>query len=159
MSGCGGVSAEASQVHKCMSDQNILRGCDDVLPPQVIRGFLEFNRGEFFEQHETLEHAWMAERRPVREMYQGILQLGLMCHHIRAGRYRSALKMWGRSARHLANVPDVCQGVHVEKLRLAGERLYAHLVKLGPGRIGEFDFTLFPKVEWAADGFQPDLPF
>lgn len=113
-----------------------------------MKGFVEFNRCDYYEQHETLEGAWMAERRPVRELYQGILQLGLMCHHFQGGRYRSALKMGRRSLRHLRRVPDVCQGVEVAKLRAAGKRVYDVLLALGPDRVAEFDPSLFPQVEW-----------
>jgi len=34
----------------------------------------QFNRGEFFEQHETLELLWRASVATIRCIYQGILQ-------------------------------------------------------------------------------------
>ncbi len=40
--------------------------CDDPPPPQLVEGIAQFNRGEFFEQHETLELLWRAERRDIR---------------------------------------------------------------------------------------------
>ena len=33
-----------------------------------------------FEQHETLELLWRAERRDIRYLYQGILQIGVAFH-------------------------------------------------------------------------------
>lgn len=125
------------------------------MPSLAVKGFDEFNRGDYFQQHETLEGIWFAEKRPVREMYQGILQLGLVCYHIQGGRYRSALKMWKRSSRHLKRLPKVCQGVQVWKLREVGVRLYETLLTLGPDRVAEFDPSLFPQVEWLQ---RPETP-
>jgi len=32
----------------------------------LLEGIAQFNRGEYFKQHETLEILWRAEARPVR---------------------------------------------------------------------------------------------
>ena len=37
--------------------------CLEPPPPGLLAGIEEFNRGEFFECHETLEELWMAEPR------------------------------------------------------------------------------------------------
>jgi Domain of unknown function (DUF309) len=42
------------------------RRCGDPPPARLRRGIEEFNRGEFFEQHETLELEWIEEADPVR---------------------------------------------------------------------------------------------
>ncbi len=42
---------------------------------------MQFNRGEFFEQHETLELLWRATRTPDRALYHDILQIGVGLHH------------------------------------------------------------------------------
>src|SRR5680860_1792203 len=55
--------------------------CGDPPPPRLRRGIEQFNRGEFFEQHETLELEWLEERDPVRYLYQGILQIGIGFEH------------------------------------------------------------------------------
>ena len=57
--------------------------CDEPPPAQLLEGIAQFNRGELFEQHETLELLWRAERRDVRHLYQGILQIGVAFHHLR----------------------------------------------------------------------------
>jgi hypothetical protein len=125
-------------------------GCDDALPAEASRGFAEFNRGEYFAQHETLEGVWFAEKRPVRDLYQGILQLGLACYHVEQGNWRGAVKMLRRALPRLARLPEVCQGVQVETLRQAGEAMLAELTRLGPERIAELDRRLFPRILWQA---------
>ena len=41
--------------------------CREPAPPLLRRGIEQFNAGEFFDQHETLEDLWRAETRPVRQ--------------------------------------------------------------------------------------------
>src|SRR5262249_20822635 len=50
---------------------------DSAPPAELVRAVEQFNRGEFFECHETLEALWMAEAEPLRRLYQGILQVGV----------------------------------------------------------------------------------
>src|SRR5215204_5064695 len=59
--------------------------CADPPTPALLQGIAEFNRGEFFEQHETLEAAWIDEADPVRYLYQRILQIGVRFHHLSRG--------------------------------------------------------------------------
>ena len=49
--------------------------CHELPPPQLLEGVEQFNRGKYFEQHETLEVLWRVETRPVRRLYQGIFQI------------------------------------------------------------------------------------
>jgi Domain of unknown function (DUF309) len=61
------------------------RRCGDQPPARLRRGIEEFNRGQFFEQHETLELEGIEEADPVRYLYQGILQVGVGFEHCDAG--------------------------------------------------------------------------
>ena len=56
--------------------------CYETAPVLLRRGIAQFNRGEFFEQHETLEDLWREEPRPIRTLYQGILQIGVALYHV-----------------------------------------------------------------------------
>ncbi|WP_343415562.1 DUF309 domain-containing protein [Candidatus Amarolinea dominans] len=55
-----------------------------------VAGFEAFNAGHYWEQHELLEGAWREEARPVRELYQGILQVGVALHQIEQGKWAGA---------------------------------------------------------------------
>src|SRR5579883_2016624 len=67
--------------------------CDEAPSAEVVRGFEQFNRGEFFEQHETLEDAWIEETDPIRYLYQGILQVGVGLLHLSRGNLRGATQL------------------------------------------------------------------
>ena len=72
--------------------------CLETAPPLLLEGIAQFNRGEFFAQHETLERLWRAERRDVRRLYQGILQIGVAFHHLRRGNHHGTMYMLTRGA-------------------------------------------------------------
>ena len=57
--------------------------CEGVFPPRAREGVLLFNEGQYFAAHEALEDAWREEGGRVRELYQGILEAGVVYLHIR----------------------------------------------------------------------------
>jgi len=118
----------------------------DDLPPLVMRGIEEFNRGEFFEQHETLETAWRQDQRPVRELYQGILQVGVACYHVERGNLPGALKVMERGLRRLRKFTPECMGIDVARLIADTERLRDEASRLGSERRAELDHALFPHI-------------
>ena len=116
------------------------------LPPLVIKGIEEFNRGEYFEQHETLEAAWRAEPGPIRELYQGILQVGVACYQIERGNLPGALKMLERGLRRLRQFTPECLEIDVAQLIADAERLRDEAKRFGPERLTDLDRTLFPRI-------------
>ncbi|HLF29346.1 MAG TPA: DUF309 domain-containing protein [Anaerolineae bacterium] len=120
--------------------------CGEPLPEGARRGIEEFDAGQYFEQHETLELVWRAETRRVRELYRGILQIGIALLQIERGNARGALKMFERGFRWLAPFQPVCQGVDVERLVREARAVYAEVKRLGPARIPEIDRSMFPRV-------------
>jgi predicted metal-dependent hydrolase len=120
--------------------------CDEAPPRLLLEGIAQFNRGEYFEQHETLELLWRAERRDVRRLYQGILQIGVAFHHLRKYNHHGTVYMLTRGPRYLAPFAPRCQGVDVAALVEAAARALAEVERLGPDRLHEFDWRLAPKV-------------
>ena len=45
----------------------------------------EFNRGLFFECHDTLEDLWSGIRGPARDFFQGLIQVAVAFHHVSNG--------------------------------------------------------------------------
>ncbi len=120
--------------------------CDEPLPEEVRRGLEQFNAGDYFEQHETLEHVWRAEARPVRQIYQGILQIGVACYQIQRGNYAGAVKMLRRGLARLAQAPERCQGIDIARLREDARWLLERLEALGPEGLHQLDTRWFPRV-------------
>lgn len=123
-------------------------GWDDQLSDLARQGLAEFNRGEYFEQHELLEEAWMAEERPIRDMYQGILQVGVAFYQIERNNWHGALKMFRRGLPKLRALPAQCQGINIAAFRQTAEAIHSEVAALGPENLSEFDQSRFPRIEY-----------
>lgn len=121
--------------------------CLEPPPPGLLAGIEQFNRGEFYECHDTLEELWMAEERPIRCLYQGILQIGVAFYHLRAGRYRPVVYLLDRASGYLQPFAPSCMGVDVSHLLDGAARCLAQVKRLGPGGLNRFDWSMVPRVE------------
>ena len=122
-------------------------GWDAPLNAEALKGVEEFNKGHYFEQHEHFEAAWIAEPRPIRELYQGILQVGVAFLHIEQNNWAGALKLFRRGLPRLRDLPPVCQGIDVAALRAAAEAIHQEVTIQGPAKLAEFDHSRFPKIQ------------
>ena len=122
--------------------------CHESPPPLLVRGVKQFNRGEFFAQHETLEDLWNSERRPIRRLYQGILQVGVAMYQIQRCNHHGAISMLTRGPYYLRPFAPVCQEVDVKHLLIQAARVLSTVVELGPDRVNQFDWSLAPQVRW-----------
>ena len=112
------------------------------------RGIEQFNQGHYYPAHDALEAAWMEDAGPGRDLYRGILQVGIAYYQIEQGNYRGAVKMLLRVRQWLGPLPDTCRGVDVAALRADVERVYAALVELGPKLLADFDRALFGTIQF-----------
>jgi predicted metal-dependent hydrolase len=117
-----------------------LADCQRALPPHAITGLEYFNAGRYFEAHEELETAWRAEKGPIRELYRGILQVGVAYYHVQRGNYRGALKMLQRCRQWLDPLPDECCGVDLARLRLDFAQVEVELKREHPIQPAAFEF-------------------
>lgn len=121
--------------------------CAATLPPPAIEGIRLFNAGKYWLAHEALELAWRDEPGPVRDLYRGILQAGIVYLHIERGNLAGALKVYHRCCKWLGLFPGECRGVNVAKLRFDLDRAVDEARRLGDHGIGEFDRAFFKPVE------------
>ena len=118
--------------------------CSEPAPPELEKALHEFNHGEFFEQHETLELLWRATPGEIRHLYEGILQVGVGMHHLLINRnFHGAAVKLDHGIRLLEAFPDVCHGVAVARLRRDARVAREALVASG---LDGFDRALVPKV-------------
>src|ERR1700675_1102354 len=120
--------------------------CDEPPPPLLLQGIEQFNRGEFFEQHETLELLWRAEPRDVRRLYQGVLQIGVAFHHLRRLNHHGTVYILTRGSRYLDPFAPRVQSVNVGLLLADAAVALAEVERLGPDRLADFDWRLAPLV-------------
>jgi uncharacterized protein len=124
--------------------------CADQPPAALLRGIEQFNAGEFFEQHETLEILWRETSAPVRGLYHGILQVGVGLHHWRRQNYHGAAVLLEEGIERLRPFAPSCQTVDVAALIADATAARARLLALGAERMSDYDFGLAPRVRFVA---------
>ncbi len=121
--------------------------CTEQPPPELVQAAAEFNAGQYFACHETLEHAWLHEPGYIRVLWQGIIQVSVACLHITRGNGEGARKIWTAALLNLAPFPSRCHGVDVAALRTGTQRCLDTILALGDGGAAQFDRTLFPHID------------
>lgn len=118
-------------------------------PPEFYQALEEFNAGEFFACHETLEELWIPERDEVRHLYQGILHIAVVCYHlVSRSNWTGAMRQLEKGLRRLEPWPAEIGGVRIGKLREKALRLKEHLQALGRERMHEYDPSLLPHIDY-----------
>ena len=115
--------------------------CDEEPPAGLLTGIAQFNAGEYWECHETLEELWRPEPDHIRYLYQGILQIGVGFYHLRRGNWRGAVNKLRSGNGYLAPSTPTCLGIDVARLRDEAGAILAALDALGPARLAEYDAT------------------
>ncbi len=65
------------------------------------RGIDQFNAGEYYACHDTLEAIWMVAAIPEKPFFQGILQIAVALHHLGNHNWRGAMILLGEGMRRL----------------------------------------------------------
>jgi len=154
--GCDGVIDEAVfwadpqrhlQQHARSDDRaELLRQAALPLPTLAHKAIEQFNAGEYFEQHETFEELWRAEPGPIRQLYQGLLQVGVAYLQIQRRNYDGARKLFQRAWQYLNVLPDVALGIDVAQFRVDARAAQEKLEELGSERVDEFPATYFKPI-------------
>lgn len=118
----------------------------------VRHAVAQFNRGEYFEQHESFERLWRADTSPTRDLYKGLLQTGVALHHLKHGNYHGAVTLLSRAAGYLARYPPQCEGFEVAALLDAIGRARHEVERLGPAGLSHFDWRLAPRLSFHGSG-------
>jgi hypothetical protein len=120
--------------------------CQGRLHPEALEGLRLFNAGKYFEAHEALETAWRDEPGPVRDLYQGILQVGVGYYHLLNGNYSGALKLFARCKPLLEPFGDRCRGIDLAGLRRNYLAVEAEVRRLGPEYLSAFNRHLLRPI-------------
>ncbi len=115
----------------------------------MIHAFEQFNRGEYWHQHETLETVWRAEKdESIRNLYKGILQIGVGLHHITRRNYHGTVKVLTRGIDYLRPYAPRCMSVDVARLISDASQVLEQVRALGPDRIDEIKIAELPRVHY-----------
>jgi uncharacterized protein len=70
------------------------------------KGVGEFNRGYFFECHDTLEEMWTGLRGPARDFFQGLIQVSVAFYHLGNDNPAGARSMLQRALARFGKYPE-----------------------------------------------------
>lgn len=102
-------------------------------PSEALRLAAEqFNRGEFYACHDTLEALWMEAVDPERRFYQGLLQTAVAYYHLQNGNRRGCMILLGEANRKLADFLPTYAGYNLQALWEANQSLLQELSCLQP---------------------------
>jgi predicted metal-dependent hydrolase len=109
------------------------------------KGVAEFNAGQYFECHDTLEDLWSGVRGPSRDFFQGLIQVAVAFHHLTRGNLAGAGSLLQRAQGRLARYPDHYYGFDLARLRA---ELTAWLARVRTGALDGLSPADLPK--WPA---------
>lgn len=114
------------------------------------KGVDEFNRGYFFECHETLEDLWAGVRGPSRDFLQGLIQVSVALYHLTGGNRAGAESMLRRALSRFRKYPGSYWGFDLDAHRAEIRRW---LETIAAGDPGPPDLAGLPKwhFTWLGD--------
>ncbi|MFM5979743.1 MAG: DUF309 domain-containing protein [Sphaerospermopsis kisseleviana] len=121
------------------------------LPQEFWQGVEQFNSGQFYACHDTLEALWIEATEPDKTLYQGILQIAVALYHLGNGNIRGAMILLGEGSNRLRRYPDYDCGINVEKLLLESVEFLKALQqvdieKIAGGDVGENIALPLPQI-------------
>lgn len=110
--------------------------CPDHPPPTLQAAINLFNAGSYFTCHELLEALWLDTRDPHRDLYQGVLQIGIGLLHLQRGNVNGARNLLQRGSELIQPFIPSCFGLDLDKLSRDARSVLNRL--LAPGEAHRF---------------------
>ena len=107
------------------------------VPEEFWQGVEQFNQGQFYACHDTLEALWMEAPEPQKTFYQGILQIAVAIYHLGNSNWRGAVILLGEGINRLGRYPPTYGGIDVDHLLASSATLLTALQHSGPEKIDQ----------------------
>ncbi len=118
-----------------------------MIEEQFKRGIDEFNRGFFFECHDTLEDLWHETRGIDRLFLQGLIQISVGFYHLLNRNYKGAVSQFTKGLDKLDCYRPSHRGIELEHFM---KQVVGWLATAERGLVGEqleIDETRIPKLQ------------
>jgi predicted metal-dependent hydrolase len=128
----------------------------ETMPQEFWQGVEQFNSGQFYACHDTLEALWIEASEPDKTFYQGVLQIAVSLYHLGNDNLRGAAILLGEGSNRLRRYPDSYGGINVEELLSQSAALLKVIQQMGASKIptsdlGENSALPIPKIVLAND--------
>jgi uncharacterized protein len=115
---------------------------NDDFPQDFWLGVEQFNQGEFYACHDTLEAIWIEAPQADKKFYQGILQIAVALYHIGNQNWRGGVILMGEGLNRLRSFPADNAGLDMANFMDQVSDLLQFLQNLGPDRLSELTLTI-----------------
>ncbi len=139
--------AELIQEHARVVDLDALNeACQGVLSELAAEGVQLLNSGDYYEAHESLEHAWLEASEWEGYLYRTLIQVSVAYLHVEKDNYAGAVKMLLRVRQWLDPLPDQCRGVDTAALQHNVESFSEAVHQAGESGFSELDRGLLKPI-------------
>ena len=124
----------------------------------LAQGIAQFNSGEFYACHDTLEALWMEAQDPDRRFYQGLLQTAVAYYHLGNGNWRGSVILLGEGIAKLSDYFPSYAGCNIKTFLAANQSNLSELQTLGSEQVQAFDLSRIPSLLPISELPGPELP-
>jgi predicted metal-dependent hydrolase len=118
--------------------------CSKNPPLELLRAVEQFNAGEYYECHESLEDLWRGEPGKIRDLYKGILQIAVALHHAKRSNVKGALRLISSGMELTRQFAPRCLGIDTGLVIEMAGRIKEELEKLDPEQ--NLSSAFIPKI-------------
>jgi len=123
----------------------------ETMPQEFWQGVEQFNSGQFYACHDTLEALWIEASEPEKTFYQGILQIAVALYHLGNRNWRGAVILLGEGSNKLRRYQSNYGGIDLEELLYESVTLLKALQQAGPdkiasGSLGDDETVSLPRI-------------
>ena len=105
------------------------------LPAPLKQGIEQFNQGDYYDCHDTLEAIWMEAPTHEKPFYQGILQIAVGLYHLQNHNWRGAAILLGEGSSRLLPFEPMYSQVDVTNLIDQANDWLSALQQTGPEQV------------------------
>ena len=108
------------------------------VPEEFWQGVEQFNQGQFYACHDTLEALWIEASEPQKTFYQGILQIAVAFYHLGNSNWRGTVILLGEGINRLQRYPSTYAEIDLDELLASSAALLTALQQAGPEKISDW---------------------
>jgi hypothetical protein len=105
-----------------------------------------YNAGHYWNAHEAWEEVWLDSERPLRNFYQGLIQVTAAFVHVTRKEYPGSVRLLDAGIGKLEAYPASYMGLDLARLVAGAKAARRELEGLGEKRVAEFDRSLVPRI-------------
>jgi predicted metal-dependent hydrolase len=116
-------------------------------PEELLQlGIDLYNAGHYWNAHEAWEEVWLDSERPLRNFYQGLIQVTAAFVHVTRKEHPGSVRLLDAGIEKLESYPASYMGLDLARLVEGAKAARRELEELGEKRVAEFDRSLIPPI-------------